>query len=64
MDASKSIFLEDIDSSVKEPNAENLKIAKVLLIRHATTHFNVVHQQIGKEFGLKGEEFRKLRADP
>ena len=43
------------------PNADDLKEARVLLIRHATTHFNVEHQAIVKEHGTEGEEWRKFR---
>lgn len=33
-----------------------------MLIRHATTHFNIEHQKIIHDFGEKGEEFRAFKA--
>ena len=44
------------------PDNESLEKSKVLLIRHATTEFNVEHQKVLKDFGENGEEFRVFRA--
>lgn len=50
-----------IEDTIDAPDPVALEQAKVLLIRHATTHFNVVHQQHVKDFGLESEEFRTLK---
>lgn len=38
------VFLQQIESTINPPDPVALEEAQVLLIRHATTHFNVVHQ--------------------
>ena len=58
-----AVFQAKITEEVAAPDAKNLEEATVLLIRHATTHFNVEHQKVVKEFGLESEEFRKLKAN-
>jgi hypothetical protein len=53
--------LAKIEDTIEAPDPVALEKAKVLLIRHATTNFNVVHQQVVKDFGLESEEFRSLK---
>ena len=45
-----SAFFEPIKEEVLPPDNESLEKSKVLLIRHATTEFNVEHQKVLKDF--------------
>jgi len=47
----QSVFMTKIEEEVAAPNPDDLKESRVLLIRHATTQFNVEHQKVIKEFG-------------
>ena len=58
-----AVFQATITEEVAAPDSNDLEQATVLLIRHATTHFNVEHQKCVKEFGLESEEFRKLKSN-
>jgi fructose-1,6-bisphosphatase len=58
-----SVFMQKITADVDAPDPALLEQATVLLIRHATTQFNVVHQQVAKDHGTDSEEFRKLKAN-
>jgi broad specificity phosphatase PhoE len=55
--------MQKITADVDAPDPALLEQATVLLIRHATTQFNVVHQQVAKDHGTDSEEFRKLKAN-
>ena len=57
------VFMQKIEATIDAPDPVALEESQVLLIRHATTHFNVVHQQVVKDFGLESEEFRKLKVN-
>ena len=58
----QSVFMQKITEVVAPPDQNDLKESTVLLIRHATTGFNVEHQRVIKEFGAESEEFRELKA--
>ena len=49
------------DGSIPKPDAELIKRSTLCLIRHGTTEFNVICQQIVNEHGLESEEFRALK---
>lgn len=56
-----NIFFQKFEVDIDAPNAADLEEARVLLIRHATTDFNVAHQQVVKDHGLEGDEWRHFR---
>lgn len=37
------VFMDKIEAKVDEPDWKELEESRVLLIRHATTHFNELH---------------------
>ena len=58
----QSVFMQKITEEVAAPDPSDLKESTVLLIRHATTPFNVEHQKVIKEHGADSEAFRALKA--
>ena len=57
----QSVFMQKISEDVAAPDANDLLESSVLLIRHATTSFNVEHQKVIKEHGAESEAFRSLK---
>mmetsp|Transcript_16581 Transcript_16581/g.28226 ORF Transcript_16581/g.28226 Transcript_16581/m.28226 type:complete len:109 (-) Transcript_16581:619-945(-) len=53
--------LAAIVADVPPPNPELLEKARVLLIRHAATQFNIELQPIINKFGTESQEFREFR---
>lgn len=60
--AEKIAFLTvKIEDKVDPPNPDDLKESQVLLIRHATTQFNLEFQQVVSKHGEVSEEFEQLK---
>lgn len=53
-----------IDGEIPAPDSEKMRECQFVLIRHATTDFNVVYEKYMLENKFQTEEYRLFKADP